>query len=74
MRKATYTIPEDVLRELNAFIEQRRRSRFVTEAIRLALEVEKKKLEEAYKDAAADKKRVQEIQQWSSTEIEGWDE
>lgn len=72
--KATYTIPNEVLHELNTFVEQRHRSHFVAEAIRLALEVKKKKLEEAYKSAAADKTRAHEIEEWSSTEIEGWSE
>ncbi len=43
--KATYTLPEEVLDELNTFVEQRQRSRFVAEAIRLALEIKKKELE-----------------------------
>lgn len=72
--KATYNLPEEVIRELNTFVEQRQRSRFVAEAIRLALEVEKKKLEEAYKEAALDKNRLREIEEWSATELEGWDE
>lgn len=71
--KATYTLPEEVLEELNTFVEQRQRSRFVAEAIRLALEIKKKELEEAYKEAAADKERTKEIEEWASLDIEGWD-
>lgn len=71
--KATYTLPEEILQELNAFVEQRQRSHFVAEAIRVALEIEKQKLEEAYKSAAADEKRVAETKEWSATEIEGWE-
>lgn len=72
--KATYTLPDEVLEELNTFVEQRQRSRFVSEAIRLALEIEKKKLEQAYIEAASDQLRAEEIEEWSSTEIEGWNE
>jgi metal-responsive CopG/Arc/MetJ family transcriptional regulator len=70
--KATYTLPEEVLHELNTFVEQRQRSRFVCEAIRIALEIKKQKLEEAYEAAASDKKRLAEIKEWSNTEVEGW--
>ena len=72
--KATYTLPDDLLEELNTFVEQRQRSRFVAEAIRAALETKRKELREAYKAAAADKERNAEIQEWSSTEFEGWNE
>lgn len=72
--KATYTLPEEVLHELNTYVEQRQRSRFVSEAIRRALDIEKKKLEDAYRSAAADRSRLDEIEEWSSTEIEGWNE
>ncbi len=71
--KATYTLPEEVLDELNTFVEQRHRSRFVSEAIRAALEIQRKELESAYKAAASDKERVGEIEEWSPTEMEGWD-
>lgn len=71
--KATYTIPEELLRELNTFVEQRQRSRFVAEAIRMALEIEKKKLDDAYKAATADNERMHEIEDWSVTEVENWD-
>ena len=72
--KATYTLPEEVLNELNLFVEQRQRSHFVSEAIRLALETKKRKLEEDYIAAAADAKRLKEIEEWSPTELEGWNE
>ncbi len=72
--KATYTLPDEVLNELNTFVEQRQRSRFVAEAIQLALEMKKKELEDAYKEAASDKERLSEIEEWEHTELEGWDE
>lgn len=62
--KATY-------KELNTFVEQRQRIRFDAEAIRLTLEIKKKELEEAYKEAAADKERTKEIEEWASLNIEG---
>lgn len=71
--KATYTLPEEVLQELNTFVEQRQRSRFVSEAIQLALEIKKRELEDAYKEAASDEKRLSEIEEWSPTELEGWE-
>ncbi len=71
--KATYSLPEEILHDLNAFVEQRQRSQFVAAAIRYALDLEKKKLEEAYKDASSDKERLKEIEDWNTTEIEGWD-
>lgn len=74
MHKATYTLPDEVLKELNTFVEQRQRSRFVAEAIQLALELKKKELEDAYKDAASDPERLAEIDEWEATELEGWDE
>ncbi len=70
--KATYTLPEEVLAELNTFVEQRNRSRFVAEAIRIALEAEKKKLEDAYSEAAQDRSRLSDIEEWKDIEVEGW--
>lgn len=72
--KATYTLPDEVLRELNTFVEQRQRSRFVAEAIQLALQMKKQDLEKAYKEAALDQERLAEIEEWKATELEGWDE
>ena len=72
--KATYSLPDEVLEELNAFVEQRQRSQFVAEAIRLALEIKKKELENAYKEAASDPDRLALIKEWEVTELEGWDE
>jgi metal-responsive CopG/Arc/MetJ family transcriptional regulator len=71
--KATYTIPEEVLAELNTFVEQRQRSRFVAEAIRMAVEIRKRELEDAYKEAAADRERNKEIEEWSAIDVEGWE-
>lgn len=70
--KATYTVPEDVLRELNTLVAQRKRSRFVADAVRHALELEKRRLEEAYIAAAADEKREEEIEAWTVTEVENF--
>ncbi len=72
--KATYTLPDEVLEELNTFVEQRQRSRFVAEAIQLSLELKKKELENAYKEAASDPERLAEIEKWEAIELEGWDE
>lgn len=72
--KATYSLPEELYHDLNSLVEQRKRSRFVAEAIRAALEIEKKKLEDAYKSAASDREREKELDEWSVTDIEGWDE
>jgi metal-responsive CopG/Arc/MetJ family transcriptional regulator len=72
--KATYTLPDEVLEELNTLVEQRQRSRFVAEAIQLALELKKKELENAYKEAASDPERLAEIEKWEAIELEGWDE
>jgi metal-responsive CopG/Arc/MetJ family transcriptional regulator len=72
--KATYTLPQEVLDELNTFVEQRQRSRFVAEAVRLALVVKRQELEDAYKEAAADQERTKEVEEWSTLDVEGWDE
>jgi hypothetical protein len=37
----------------------------------IALEI---KLEEAYQEAAADKERTKEMDEWASLDIENWDE
>ncbi|NGX53917.1 MAG: hypothetical protein K1000chlam4_00638 [Chlamydiae bacterium] len=71
MRKVTYTLPEDVILEFHALVEDRKRSRFVANAIRVALEQEKLKLESAYISASTDLLRENEIEEWDSMEFVG---
>ena len=72
--KATYSLPEELLLELNCFVESRKKSQFIAEAIEKALREAKAELEQAYREAACDKERKSEIQEWNSLELEGWDE
>ncbi len=53
------SIPKDVFRELSQEVESRKRSRFITEAIkRLVKERRDKKLAEEYKVAATEIRRI----------------
>lgn len=63
--KATYYLPKEILQEINVLVEPNQRNNFVVEAIRVALELEKNKLENAYISAAKDQLRLSEIQEWS---------
>ncbi|NGX61883.1 MAG: hypothetical protein K940chlam9_01374 [Chlamydiae bacterium] len=72
--KATYTLPEELLQELNTYVEQRQRSHFVAEAIKFALSVKKHQLEAEYQEAAQDEAIAKELEDWSVTDVEGWDE
>ncbi len=71
MRKVTCTLPEDVILEFHALVEYRKRSRFVANAIKAALEQEKLNLESAYKSASTDLLRENEIEKWDSMEFGG---
>lgn len=71
--KATYSLPPELLHELNALVEQRKRSHFVAEALKYALMRERHKLEAAYKEASLDSEREKLIEEWDIVE-ENWDE
>ncbi len=70
----TFSIPEEVNSLLHTHVRKRELSKFVTSAIKKALEEEQSKLKAAYMAADKDPDRREVIEDWSSLESEDWRE
>ncbi len=69
----TFSIPENVNMLLHSFVEKRGLSKFVTKAIEIALEEEKAKLRNAYKEAENDIDLQETMDDWAALDGEDWD-
>ena len=75
--KMTFTIPEDVAREFRDIVAERKRSAFVTNALREKLrKVEAERLRqqliEDYKETREEDRLINE--EWEAVTLEGWPE
>jgi len=75
--KVNFTIPEDIVQALNSRVERRRRSSFVTMAVRDKLrQVEQEELVnrliEGYRELAEE--NVAGEHEWETASLEGWPE
>lgn len=70
---ATFSIPEDVLQLLHAFVEKRGLSKFVAQAIKKALEEKRNSLKAAYREAEKDEDTKETIEDWAKLDGEDWD-
>ncbi|MBS0654473.1 MAG: hypothetical protein JSR46_01740 [Verrucomicrobia bacterium] len=70
----TFSLPLEVLHDLNALIRPRERSRFVSDLLRDALEIKKQKLRQAYSDANTDEGQVEAMSDWETTIADGFDD
>jgi metal-responsive CopG/Arc/MetJ family transcriptional regulator len=71
------TVPEVLAKEIDAIVGSRKRSRFITDAIREHLLAQHKKrmeqkLEEGYRTRHQESLAL--AQEFSSSDLEGWDE
>ena len=71
------TLPEDLAHQLDRLVAPRKKSRFITEALRQRIEKMKndqiqKLLEEGYKTRKAESLAI--TKEFESTDLEGWDE
>ncbi len=70
----TFSIPEDVNRQLHRIVPKRGLSEFVTKALEAALEEATSSLKKAYAAAEQDLDRKKTIEEWSDLEIEDWND
>jgi hypothetical protein len=70
----TFSIPQEVLYDLNALVKPRERSRFVSELLRDALEIKKQELRQAYFEANNDEGQLEAMKDWEGTVADGSDE
>ncbi len=71
------TLPEDLAHQLDRLVAPRKKSRFITEALRQRIEKMKndqiqKLLEEGYKARKAESLAI--TKEFEPTDLEGWDE
>jgi hypothetical protein len=69
----TFSIPENINDLLHSFVEKRGLSKFVTEAIKKALEIKKDDLKAAFKEAENDPDLKEIINDWAALDGEDWD-
>lgn len=67
----TFSLPEDVDRDLHLFIKPRRMSHFVAESIRKNLEKRRESLAKEYADANKDEGQVEAMNDWACTTSDG---
>ncbi len=71
------TLPKRLIQTLDGMIDSRKRSRFITEALEMRIEQQKKEelnrlLEEGYR--AAKRESLSLAQEFEVADLEGWDE
>ncbi|MEI6790979.1 MAG: hypothetical protein WCK42_07350 [Myxococcaceae bacterium] len=71
---ATFSLPVEVYTLLHGFVEKRGLSRFVSEAIRNALQSKQSNLRQAYLENNQDELMQRELKDWDNIQAEGWDE
>lgn len=70
----TFSIPVSVNVQLHSVVKKRGLSKFVTDALKKALEEEKMNLKAAYLDAENDEDLQKTIKDWAELDGEDWDE
>ena len=73
-KNQTFSLPEEITRDLHSFVKRREMSRFVADAIRKELEVKKQELRDAYLSANEDIGQLEAIDEWKETLSDGVDE
>jgi len=71
------TLPKDLVQDLNELSEHRKRSRFITDAIRQMVEQKRKeKLERALEEGYRNNKKESLVlsKEFEDIDLEGWDE
>ena len=67
----TFSIPQDVSRELHTYVRRREMSQFVSNAIRKELFFRKNELRQAYLSANADEGQQEAMKEWKNTIQDG---
>lgn len=70
----TFSLPQDVMKDLHTYIKPRERSRFVSQVLRSGLEAKKNELRQSYIDANNDEGQNEAIVDWEGTLADGTDE
>ena len=70
----TLSLPEEVVKDLHLYVSKRQISKFVAKMVAKALEAEKMRLANEFKEASRDEERNAEIEIWDSLNGEGLNE
>ena len=70
----TFSLPSELNTALHAFVERRHLSRYVTEAIRKALDEDQRSLRQAYMEMSSDPQELEEMGDWGVLDGELWDD
>lgn len=73
-RNITLSLPQEMINELHVFVKKRGISRFVEEAVKEKLKIQKFSLEQQYIEAAQDEDRNQIFSDWESLSGDGLNE
>ena len=69
----TFSIPEDIHKQLQSFVGQRKMSAFVAKLLSEALKRKREVLKQAYIEAENDPDRNEVISDWSGIDGEDWE-
>ena len=76
--KVNLTIEQDICEEFGKVVPNRKKSKVINELIKEEINKRNKIRNEkeliiAFRDASKDKGRTKEVNEWASTDIEGWE-
>jgi predicted DNA-binding protein len=74
MRTLSITLSDELYQELKQTAAPGKISKFVSEAVYKKLRDENESFSLAYREAACDKEREDELKEWDAIELEGWGE
>lgn len=72
-KNVTFSLPEDVVEMMQSLIGKQKMSSFAAQALEQALKQKKESLRKQYVEAAQDVDRLKTIEEWSITDVEGWE-
>ena len=73
-KNVTFSIPTEIVSQLHAKVAKRELSKFATQAIVQALKEKNDLLKAAYAKANEDPDREEVLKDWTTLDLEGWDD
>lgn len=73
-KNMTFSLPIDVVNQLNSTIGKRELSKFAAQALKRALKEKNDSLRAAYAEANSDPGQIEVSEDWRALDNEGWDE
>lgn len=72
-KNVTFSLPIDIVEQLQMFIEKQGMSQFAASALEKALTEKRNALRAEYIEASKDPDRLKTIEEWKHLDAEGWE-